>query len=208
MHLTKIEGFSKKVISVLEVLIALILGVAVVVSIPSLFWDIISAGGVVRDFDYTKFGEFLKHVLSIIVGIELIVMIITRSHESILTLTLFVIARKMLVYAETMVDILLCVVSIAVIFAVIKFLANDDKVLAKFDNTFSASMQLEKLNREYKFNLPVDLAHTLGGLVYMLAHEKNIDIKTDAIITDETHTYKIAQATDGVIERVHISVKK
>lgn len=203
--LVKIENFvTKKLIPVIEIALTIIIGIAVLSSIPSIVIDIYRSIDFSTPFDYDYFTEFLKHILSLVVGIELIAMILSHSPESMLTLSLFVIARKMLVYAQNMIDLLIGVVAIAVVFVIMKFLTNDEKTLARFDDTFFASILVEKLNREYDFDLPLDFGNTLGGFVYTLAQEKGIELKKDIVLQDEKYSYKIIEIYGDTVIRVQI----
>lgn len=203
--LLKVENvITKKVIPIIEIVLTFIVGIAVVSSIPSIVVDIYRSIDFSTPFDYDYFTEFLKHILSLVVGIELIAMILNHSPESMLTLSLFVIARKMLVYAQNMIDLLIGVVAIAVVFAIMKFLTSDQKTLAKFDDTFFASILVEKLNREYNFDLPLDFGNTLGGFVYAIAKEKGVELKKDVVLQDEKYRYKIIEIYGDTVIRVQI----
>ncbi|EGC84308.1 conserved domain protein [Anaerococcus hydrogenalis ACS-025-V-Sch4] len=148
--------------------------------------------------NYEFLNEFLKHALLIVVGIELIEMILTKSHEAILTLILFVIARKMLLYSVDLVDILIGAISIGLIFAIIKFVVKDEKLMAKIDNTYSASVPVKKIKDEYKLNIPQDMSNTLGGLVYEIAKIEGIDeIKENTRLIYGTYKFKVISMKDG-----------
>lgn len=194
------------IIKVLEVIICIIIFAAVIAGIPDLIRYVIN---IVKYKDvslsYQTVNEFLKHALLLVVGIELVEMIITRSHESILTLVLFVIARKMLVHSDGMFDILIGTISIALIFLIIRFVLKDDELMATLDNTFSASVPVKKINREYHIDVPTDMSNTLGGLIYELAKKENIDqIRENSTYTFGKYKYKVISMKDGVIERVRI----
>ncbi|MDY6065936.1 MAG: transporter associated domain-containing protein [Finegoldia sp.] len=193
-------------VRLLEMIIGIIILLAVIGGIPDLLRyikNIFLTGDLSLSFNI--FNEFLKHALLLIVGIELLEMIITKSHEAILTLILFVIARKMLVHSVGMVDILIGSISIAIIFLVIKFLSNDDKLIAQLDNTFSASMPLEKIKREYNLDVPIEMANTIGGLAYELAKLEDFEeIKENSFFAYGKYIYKIVEVEDGVIQRVRI----
>ena len=85
---------------------------------------------------YELFQDFLSHALLLIVGVELILMIINQTTKGILELVLYVIARKMLIYAHTMLDLMLGTVAIAIVFVILKFLipTNDDVKLDEKEN--------------------------------------------------------------------------
>ncbi len=198
----------RRIILSLEMLIGIIIGIAVILGIPDLFkyiFIIISEG---KEVSYVVFGDFLKHVLMLVVGLEMLMMILTHSHESILTLVLFVIARKMLVYADSMFDIFIGTLSIGVIFFVLKFFGGNAKLVAKYDNTFSAAIPIEKVRREFGFKLPETNANTLGGLIYELLLEKNIQIEEGVMAEYGNYKLTIIACEDGVIERILIEEQK
>lgn len=74
---------------------------------------------------YEIFESFLSFALLLVVGIELILMIVYHSTEAIVELVLFVVARKMLIYSHTTLDLALGSIAIAIIFATIKYLVRD-----------------------------------------------------------------------------------
>lgn len=197
----------KRFIIILEVIIAIIIAAAVIMGIPDLFRYILIIITEPKDISYDVFGSFLKHVLMLVVGLEMIMMIVTHSHESILTLVLFVIARKMLVYADSMVDIFIGTLAIAVIFFVLRFFAGNEKLIARYDNTFSAAIPLEKVRREFGFKLPESDINTLGGLIYKISQDRGIKIEKDLILDYGDYEFTVIAFEDGVIESVLIKEK-
>ena len=191
--------------NIIEILICIIVILGVCSGIPKLSHYILEIMRVENlQNSYMLMNEFLKHALLLIVGIELIAMIITRSHESILTLILFVIARKMLVYSQGLTDILIGTVSVAIIFAVMKFILSDKKLIAKLDNTFDASVSINKLNKEYNLNLPT-MTHTLAGLIYELAEKEKIkDIHENTTIVYGQYVFRVLSIDNDIITRVRI----
>lgn len=188
----------------LEMLIGIIIAITVILGIPDLFKYIVTIVTETKEISYVAFGDFIKHVLMLVVGLEMLMMILTHSHQSILTLVLFVIARKMLVYADSMFDIFIGTISIAIIFFVLRFFGGNDRLLAKYDNTFSAAIPIEKIRREFRFKLPETNAKTLGGLIYELSLEENLKIEEGVIVTYGNYRFTIVACDDGVIERILI----
>lgn len=205
MKHNKANNFIDKTVNIIEILICIIVILGVCSGIPKLIHYILEIMRVKNlQNSYMLMNEFLKHALLLIVGIELIAMIITRSHESILTLILFVIARKMLVYSQGLTDILIGTVSVAIIFAVMKFILSDKKLIAKLDNTFDASVSINKLNKEYNLNLPT-MTHTLAGLIYELAEKENIkDIHENTTIVYGQYVFRVLSIDNDIITRVRI----
>lgn len=205
MKHNKANNFIDKTVNIIEILICIIVILGVCSGIPKLIHYILEIMRVKNlQNSYMLMNEFLKHALLLIVGIELIAMIITRSHESILTLILFVIARKMLVYSQGLTDILIGTVSVAIIFAVMKFILSDKKLIAKLDNTFDASVSINKLNKEYNLNLPT-MTHTLAGLIYELAEKEKIkEIHENTTIVYGQYVFRVLSIDNDIITRVRI----
>lgn len=197
-------------IKVLEIIICISILFSLILSVPNLVryaLTIIKTANLKQN--YELLNEFLKHALLIVVGIELIEMILTKSHEAILTLILFVIARKMLLYSVDLIDILIGSISIGLIFAIIKFVVKDDKLMAKIDNTYSASVPVKKIKEEYKLNIPQNMSNTLGGLVYEIAKIEGIEeIKENTRLIYGTYKFKVISMKDGVIQRIRIEEMK
>ena len=197
----------EKLLHVLEYVICVIILIAVVAGLPDLFryiWDFAKNPSSI--ISYRAFSDFLKHALMLVVGIELIYMIISHQNENILTLVLFVIARKMLVYAEGMLDILIGTVSIVLIFITLKFIVMKEYSIKKFDGTFSASVSLKDLKNEH--NIVIDASeNTLGGLVARLAGEAGKKPNEGDIYSYGGYDFSIKKMTEGVIDRILITKK-
>ncbi|HHU04539.1 MAG TPA: hypothetical protein GXZ81_05950 [Fastidiosipila sp.] len=204
---TRLMRKVQKSILLFEVIIAIIIAVAVLLSIPDLFQYIYNIVAESKEMSYEIFGDFLRHVLILVVGLEMIVMILTRSHKSILTLVLFVIARKMLVYADSMVDIFVGALAIAVIFVVLRYLVGNEKFRATYGNIFSAAIPVKKVRREFGFKLPEDNTNTLGDFIYELSKDNNLQIKEGLILEYNDYEFTIVTYKDGIIERILIEEK-
>lgn len=206
----KIKEKIEVAIKAIEIIICVSILFSLILSIPILVKYAIS---VIKASDfkqnYDLLNEFLKFALLLVVGIELIEMILTRSHEAILTLILFVIARKMLLFSVDLLDILVGSLSIGLIFVIIKFVVKDDSLMAKIDNTYSAAMTVKKIKQEYKLDIPQDMSNTLGGLVYEIAKLEGVEeLKENTRLIYGSYKYKIISMKDGVIKRIKIEELK
>lgn len=195
----------KKILLVLEYAICLIILVAVVAGLPDLFRYI-------KDFasnpsqinSYKVFSDFLKHALMLVVGIELIYMIISHQNENMLTLVLFVIARKMLVYAQSMTDILIGTLSIVLIFITLKFIVMKEYSIKKLDGTYSSSLTFTELNKNHKIKIEA-MENTLGGLVSRLSEEQGRPLVEGEIYRYDGYDFTIKKMRDGVIDRILVT---
>jgi hypothetical protein len=70
----------------------------------------------------TKFEDLLSDILLLVVGIELALMLVRRTPESLIEVMFFVVARKMLIKTDTFVDLLVGVIALAGLFAIRKYL--------------------------------------------------------------------------------------
>lgn len=206
----KIKEKIEVAIKAIEIIICVSILFSLILSIPILVKYAIS---VIKASDfkqnYDLLNEFLKFALLLVVGIELIEMILTRSHEAILTLILFVIARKMLLFSVDLLDILVGSLSIGLIFVIIKFVVKDDSLMAKIDNAYSAAMTVKKIKQEYKLDIPQDMSNTLGGLVYEIAKLEGVEeLKENTRLIYGSYKYKIISMKDGVIKRIKIEELK
>lgn len=120
----------------LEIVLALFLIVGVIIGMKDIFSYLRAIYTTPAIETYDIFKSFLAHILLLVVGIELILMLVSHSIDSIIEFILFVIARKMLIYADTMLDLLLGTLAIAILFLTIKYALSKTDVIKKssFDN--------------------------------------------------------------------------
>lgn len=126
----------KKIVDIsfmLEIILSFFLIVGVIVGMKDIFSYLIDIykTSAVETYDVLK--QFLAHILMLVVGIELILMLVSHSIDSIIEFILFVIARKMLIYAETMTETFLGTMSIAILFLTIKVFAAKKDIIKNDD---------------------------------------------------------------------------
>ncbi len=71
---------------------------------------------------HTSFEEVLADILLLVVGIELALMLVRRTPGALIEVMFFVVARKMLIKADTFWDLILGVAALAGLFAIRRFL--------------------------------------------------------------------------------------
>lgn len=189
--------------------VAIILALGVMLGFPKLAEYILHMASSTNADHYTLFNAFLKHALLLIVGIEMITMLVTQSYKSLITLVMFVIARKMLVQADNMMDILLGCVALAIVFIVLKFILHAEKDRVLRSHIYSAAIHLNMLSDMLGVDLTkVSKAHTLGGFVHEMCKKQGVTIKDGAIVLNDTHEFKLVSTRDGVIDQVEIKSRK
>ena len=70
----------------------------------------------------TSFEELLSDILLLVVGVELALMLVRRTPESLIEVMFFVVARKMLIKTDSFWDLILGVAALAGLFAIRKYL--------------------------------------------------------------------------------------
>lgn len=190
---------------VLETTLTGLLAIGIAVGIFDIFRYFFEIYNAPMQLSYEVFKAFLAHTLLLVVGIELMMMLLSHSTNAILELVLFVIARKMLIYGETMLDMVFGMVAIAGVFAILKFLAPRRDFVARHDRIFSASAFVERVIRDTGLELPTNKGRTLGGLVSHLAKEANVSIANGVEFRSDALCIKVVKVNNGVIERVMIT---
>lgn len=107
----------------LEVVVAVVAIVFVVLGTVSLMLNITGFWGELARGDiHTVFEDVLSEILLLVVGIELAILLVRRTPESLVEVMFFVIARKMLIKTDSFYEVLIGVAALAGLFAIRKFL--------------------------------------------------------------------------------------
>lgn len=120
--LNKIEESMKRFIMWIEILLAGFIITTVILSGKDIVVLIHKVYITEASQSYQLLQGLLAHILLLVVGLELALMLITHSAGNVLEVILYAIARKMLISSSNTMDILLGVISLAIIFAVDKYL--------------------------------------------------------------------------------------
>ena len=120
-----------KLAHILEVILALVVIVTVVLGLVDTLRIIYNA--YIVDFshpvEYGQLNDIFGQILMLVIGVELVAMLSLHRPLAVIEVLLYAIARKLLLIPKTssMLDLVLGVVAIAGIFAIKKFLINEDK---------------------------------------------------------------------------------
>lgn len=102
-----------------EILIAILVLLAIVLVGVRVVWEVL---GLAQDPSASDhFDQVLGHAFNLIIGVEFIKMLAKHTPGSAIEVLLFAIARKLVVEHPTSVDMLLGIISIALIFIIRKF---------------------------------------------------------------------------------------
>lgn len=116
----KVQALLHEIAFYLELIAALLVVILIVFQIIGLGIDMFSDINMLSDSDF--FTHFLELALNIVVGIEFLKMLCRHNMDAVIEVLLFTLARHLIVNQHSMVEGLLCIVSIAILFVVRKFL--------------------------------------------------------------------------------------
>ena len=208
MNRRKFLLYLNKIVYVFEILISVLLIIGILISVP----DIVSYYGAILKSDsivgYDQFKQFLDHVLLLVLAVEFVLLMTAHSDSTIIHLIMLVVARKMLIKSGNMVDILIGVVSITILFAVRKFLMTSsvmDSIFTRSENNFSASTEIEEINKLENYQINDRGYKTLGGLVSNLVKESGYELEMGTMVDDGEYIYEIIKISSNVIETISIS---
>lgn len=129
------ERISNRLCSIantLEIILAVFIGIGILLGFIDVFKYLREIYLSDIDISYDLFRNFLSYILILVVGVEFILMLLTHSIKTIGELVVFVIARKMLVYGHSMLDMVLGALAMAIIFATIRYLFPESKPEFKY----------------------------------------------------------------------------
>lgn len=199
-----------KIVFLFEVVISILLMIGILISVPDIFkyYITILGSGAIESIELFK--KFLSHIFLLVIAMEFILLMVAHNDTTIIHLVTLVIARKMLIYTETLPDILIGVLSLAVLFATRKYLVQTpkDSEILKFGNNrvFSASSSIVKINQKYNYKIDSRGTETLGGLISKLLQEKGEEAEVGVILDDGKYIYEIEKVHDeGLIEEISIN---
>lgn len=196
-----------KLVNIFEIIVSILLIAGVIISIPDIlkyYFKILTSDATLS---YEIFQNFLSHVLLLVIAIEFVVLMIAHTDTNILHLILLVISRKMLVYSDTMLDLLFATIAIAILFAVRKYLLTGARIENEKNkyNEFSATTTIKRLNSKYGFEIDPKDSKTIGGYVYALLVKNAEEPEIGVIVDDGKCIYQImSMSSGGVIETVSI----
>lgn len=102
----------------IETFLAALIILAVIIGALALIITTIKDGLVMQLLDYDKFQSLLSYLLVLIIGLELSIMLIKHQPSNIVDVMIYAIARKMLIYSTSTMEMLIAVISIGILFII------------------------------------------------------------------------------------------
>lgn len=204
-----IEGNLERATYVLEILIAIAIIIGIIIGLKDflLYFQVLINAPYAETYDV--FQSFLGYSLLLVVGVELILMIVNHSTHAVLELVLFVIARKMLIYAQSMLDLVFGTIAILIVFVVLKYLAADgdrDKIRRNKNDAYNGNTLLEDIEDTEAFEISGNISNvTIGDFVKNLAERQFRPIGRGEIFYSGTKKIVISKENDGKVAEVIIS---
>ncbi|MDO5718573.1 MAG: transporter associated domain-containing protein [Tissierellia bacterium] len=208
MNRKTILNILRKTTFLIEMVLTLLLAVGVVFSIKDLIWYFPTIWNTPSVASYALLKDFLGHVLLLVVGVELMLMLINHSMVAILELVLFVIARKMLIYADSMLDLLLGTASILIIFIMFKYFMPKVTVAAEREEyEYDADTPLEQIKNETGYPVSSGQGRTIKEALEKLAEDKRICIVEGSTVYSGELEITVTEMVDEQISKVLIAKK-
>ncbi len=110
-----------KIVSTLEVILAGIIVVAVIVNGVALVADAYTD---ITDGSLVFLEDFISDILLLVIGLELAIVLIRHTPESVLQVMIFAVARKTLIYTDDAYEIALGVIALGGLYAIRKYLCS------------------------------------------------------------------------------------
>lgn len=142
----KIRNFLDDSCDIMELVLAGVVLVGILIATFSLWEPFLVF--VENRFERGTFLVFVGHVFDILIGIEFLKLLCRPNANTIMEVLTFLVARHMIIEQTTAVENLLSIVSIAVLFAMKKYL--DLPTNKESMGIFVANNDLEKLNERHK----------------------------------------------------------
>lgn len=206
----KIRRTLSAIAGYIELLVAFIIIISVILASADLIFDLSQYGIHLFDdknSDITYSAVFSSAII-IVIGIEMIKMIVKHTPASVLEVLLFVIAKRVVADTEFgSLDMLLCVLAIAVIFAIKKFL-HYDSYKSKDGMTFTSDTKISDVKNLLHIDLPQSLGETLGEVVESEFHRLERKIAEDEEIVFNDAIFRIYSMEEGEIRKIEVVTKK
>ena len=166
----KLHSKIEKVVYIIEVVLAVLIAFGIIVSA----FDIIQYYKIIITTAPTNttpvVQAFLGHILTLVIGLELIIMLVKHTATSVIEVLLFAIARKMVIEAKGMQDFLLGIIAIGILFFINKVFDPGRNFVSDI-NFVNPTTLVRDVNKSLDISIPEDMGNTIGGVVFNLCKE-------------------------------------
>lgn len=200
----KISNRIVKVVFILEAILGLFIVLGVIISSSDIlrYFKIIYTTPPMQTFPVMQ--TFLGHVLTLVIGLELVVMLVKHTPSSVIEVLLYAIARKMIIESKTMLDIVLGIVAIAGVFAINKIFT-PGQIFIREDNIVNPATLVRDVNDVANVNIPEDIGNTIGGVVAKVCEESGERLATGKVFQIADAEITILSMDDELINKLKVA---
>lgn len=204
MYRHKLRKAISTLAGITEILVAVIILLAVLVSAVLLAVDLFGYSGALFGKEaVVSYNDIFSTAIYIVIGIEMIKMIVKHTPDSVLEVVLFVVAKRIVADAAFgSLDLLLCVLAIAAIFAVRKFLHFDASKM-RDGTTFGADTRICDIEDLLHIDLP-DIGTTVGEVAEGELHRLERPVTEGEELTIGEAIFRIHSMDGGAIRKVEV----
>ena len=194
-----IEAFLKKLSTLLELFIALMLTTGIILLCAKMVTTI----GNIPNLDvYPNYEDLLEKCFNLIIGVELIRMVYHHTPNTVFEVLLFAIARQIIIDHTSVWGSLIGVCAIAVLFATRKFLFCEFDVAD--ETIFSSLSRAKSVNKILGVNIPYQERQTLEQVFLEKAQEFDVEIEEGACIYFHDCGIRIHKMHKGKISKIEV----
>lgn len=194
-----LEAFLKKLSSLLEIVIAIMLTIGIILLCIRMAFSL----GNIPNLDlYPNYEDLLETCFNLIIGVELIRMVYHHTPNTVFEVLLFAIARQIIIDHSSAWGSLIGVCAIAVLFATRKYLFCEFDVAD--ETIFSGLSRAKSVNKILGVNIPHKEGDSLATVFQEKALEFNVDIVEGACIYFNDCGIRIHKMYKGKIARIEV----
>ncbi|MGN1266700.1 MAG: phosphate-starvation-inducible PsiE family protein [Dorea sp.] len=196
-----IEAFLKKISSLLEIVIAIMLSIGIILLCIRMACTL---GNIPNLEVYPNYEDLLETCFNLIIGVELIRMVYHHTPNTVFEVLLFAIARQIIIDHSSIWGSLIGVCAIAVLFATRKYLFCEFDV--KEEIVFRASTRVKTVNKILDLDIPYEDREndTLLDVVNRKFEEYDIENGVGACVYFHDCGLRVAKIYQGKISRIEV----
>ena len=190
-----------KIVDVLEMIIGALLVISIAILMIFLAKDlqVVFLSGNQEE----TFNTFLASAFNLVIGIEFIKMLCKHSPGTVVEVLLFAIARQLIIEHTSTLDNLVGIFSIAVLFAIRKYLFYTFDEVEK--TIYRSNERIKRINILEHIDIPGEKSDTLEDVVLREIEERKLEFGTGTCIYYAGFALKIAKVNDeNKITRIEV----
>ena len=193
------DAFLRNMTTIMDFVIAILLSAAIIVMIVQLA---LSFGNLTDLTVYPNYDDLLTSCFNLIIGVEMIRMLYLHTPTTIFEVLVFAISRQIIIDHSVAFNTLLGVLSIALLFAIRKFLFLNFDAAEKI--TFRASQKVRHVNHVLHTHIPYSDNETLLDVLLAKMEKHDIEYGIGACVYFQDYGLRISKITNGKITRIEV----